>query len=92
VRQWVLSVPFDLRFLLARDRSLLSAVLRIFVDVISAHYRAAVRDAEAQCGAVAFIQRFDSTLQVNVHFHVLALDGAYVMEDGEPRFRVVEKS
>ena len=35
VRHWVLSVPFDIRYYLAADRSLLSAVLRIFVDVLS---------------------------------------------------------
>ena len=35
VRHWVLSVPFDIRYYLAKDRSLLSAVLRIFVDVLS---------------------------------------------------------
>jgi hypothetical protein len=29
-------------------------------------------------GAVTFIQRFDSALRLNVHFHTLGLDGVYV--------------
>jgi hypothetical protein len=52
VRQWVLSLPFDLRFLLAQDRSLLSPFLRIFIDVIFTRYRRGADDADAQCGAV----------------------------------------
>ena len=41
---------------------------------------------EAHAGAVAFIQRFDSALRLNVHPHVLCLDGVYVLEQGEARF------
>jgi hypothetical protein len=33
--------------------------------------------ARGQCGAVTFIQRFGSALNLNVHFHTLALDGVY---------------
>jgi hypothetical protein len=35
---------------------------------------------EAQVGAVTFIQRSDSALRLNVHFHTLALDGVYVRD------------
>ena len=34
VRQWVLSLPFELRFLLARDPELCSKVRRIYVRAI----------------------------------------------------------
>ena len=34
LRQWVLSAPFDLRLPMARDATLLSAVLRIFCSEI----------------------------------------------------------
>jgi hypothetical protein len=37
--------------------------------------------AEALTGAVSVIQRGDSALRLNVHFHVLALDGVYVREE-----------
>jgi hypothetical protein len=33
--------------------------------------------ARGQCGSVTFIQRFGSALNLNVHFHTLALDGVY---------------
>ncbi|MHC4921003.1 MAG: transposase [Planctomycetota bacterium] len=36
-------------------------------------------------GAVNFIQRFDSALRLNVHFHALVLDGVFVDPDKRPR-------
>jgi hypothetical protein len=42
-----------------------------------------------QCGAVTFVQRFGSALNPNLHFHTLALDGAYPYPDeygNTPRF------
>jgi hypothetical protein len=39
-------------------------------------------------GAVTFVQRVDSSLRMNVHFHTLVLDGVYVRDDAGPvRFR-----
>jgi hypothetical protein len=37
-----------------------------------------------QCGAVTFIQRFGSAMNLNLHFHTLALDGVYA-DAGDPR-------
>jgi hypothetical protein len=37
--------------------------------------------AQAHTGAVSVIQRGDSGPRLNVHFHVLALDGVYVREE-----------
>ncbi len=34
--------------------------------------------AGGRSGAVNFIQRFDSALRLNVHFHALVLDGVFV--------------
>ena len=39
-------------------------------------------------GAVTLIQRFGSALNLNVHFHLLVLDGVYRRE-GEGRLRFV---
>ena len=39
--------------------------------------QAGVERASAQCGAVTLIQRFGSALNLNVHFHMLWLDGVY---------------
>jgi hypothetical protein len=90
VRQWVLSLPFALRYRLAYDASLASAVLGSFVRAVfsSLLRRARRRGLEAlQCGAVTFVQRFGDALNLNVHFHSLVLDGVYARsESGAPRF------
>jgi len=44
----------------------------------------------ARTGAVTLIQRFGSALNLNIHFHMLFLDGVYVDRlDGSARFRWV---
>jgi hypothetical protein len=80
VRQWVLSLPFTLRYQLAFDAPLTAAVLDVFIrSVFAGLRRAAVREgiADAQCGAITAIQRFGSALNANVHFHSLVLDGVF---------------
>lgn len=94
VRQWVLSVPFALRYRLAYDPSLVREVLQIFVRTVFASIRRRsgipASNRRARCGAVAFIQRFSDALNLDPHFHVLALDGIYVVDGrGEPLFRRV---
>ncbi len=97
VRQWVLALPYPLRYCCAYDRALTSQVLRAFLRSLFAELRRRVRQhwgvhAE-QCGAVTFLQRFGSALNLNPHFHTLARDGASPYDDewGEaPRFFVLE--
>ena len=49
--------------------------------------RAGVRHSDgARTAMVTFIQHFGSKLNLNVHLHVLALDGAYTFEHGKVRF------
>ncbi len=40
--------------------------------------------AVAHTGAVVAVQRADSALRLNVHFHALVLDGVYVHQDDDP--------
>lgn len=81
VRQWVLSLPFSLRYRLAYDRKLLSPVLGAFVRAVfrwqQRQIRARYGVAQAKCGAVTFVQRFGGALNLNVHFHCLVLEGGY---------------
>jgi hypothetical protein len=82
VRQYVLSLPYDLRRLAAFKADVLTALSRIFVEGIFATYRTrAKRDGidDAQCGSVTFVQRFGS-LNLNVHFHVVVLDGVFARD------------
>jgi hypothetical protein len=44
-----------------------------------------------RCGAVCFVQRFDSALRLHVHFHVLLLDGVFVRgPDGRLQFAEID--
>lgn len=80
VRQWVLSFPWVVRYLLAKSPSLCSAVRRTFLRAVFAFYRDRARREgipASRTGAVNRIQRFGSALNCNVHFHALLLDGVY---------------
>ena len=90
VREWVLSLPFALRYLLATRPELVTQVLGIVYRAISGHLirKAGLTRASAVTGAVTLIQRFGSALNLNVHFHLLVLDGVYRRE-GEGRLRFV---
>jgi len=78
-----------LRFLLAARPEALTAVLAVVQRGISTFV---VGQAEftvpsgARTGAVTLIQRFGSALNLNVHLHMLFLDGAYTFSGRGPSF------
>ena len=80
VRQWVLSFPYPLRFLFASRPAIMGKVLGIVYRAIATHLikKAGFSCTTARTGAVTLIQRFGSALNLNVHFHMLFLDGVYV--------------
>ena len=80
LRQWVLSVPFELRLTLARHAHALTAVGRIFVEEVFRWQRERARElgtSEVRSGAVQFPQRFGGSLNLNVHYHVAIPDGVF---------------
>ena len=88
IRQWVLSFPHPLRFLFATRPAVLSQVLGIVYRAISTFLirRAGLRvGAGARTGAVTLIQRFGSALNLNIHLHMLFVDGVYTFDDERPR-------
>ena len=93
MRQWVLSLPHRLRYVLAWDHALCRAVSSVFVRAVLAFLRRLARQAgapEGRGGAVAIIQRFGAALNLNVHIHVLVLDGVYVEDDRATRGRAAD--
>jgi hypothetical protein len=93
VRQWVLSLPYRVRHLCAYDADVCAAVRRILVRAVSGHYERRARHqgkSRPRAGAVAFVQRFDSALRVNVHFYVLWTDGVFAHEPGRGRAEFCE--
>ncbi len=91
VRQWVLSLPHRLRYLLAWDHALSRAVLAVYVRVLLGFQRRRARRhgiSDGRSGCVTVIQRFGGGLNLNVHFHTLVLDGVFIEGAGAPlRFR-----
>ena len=94
MRQWVLSVPFPLRFLFASKPAVMSKVLGIIYRTIATHlaHKAGFTVTTAKSGAVTLIQRFGAALNLNIHFHMLFLDGVYIdsRHGTNPRFRRVK--
>jgi len=94
MRQWVLSFPYPLRFLFASRPAILGQVLGIVYRAIAMHLvkKAGHSHKTARTGgAVTLIQRFGSALNLNIHLHMLFLDGAYVEHpNGTARFRWVK--
>jgi len=83
-RQWVLSLPRRVRFLLACDSGLLGEVVGIFLRKVFAwqRRRASARGIrDAWCGAVTFVQRFGSLLNLDCHAHALLPDGVFPADD-----------
>ncbi|MBP7148399.1 MAG: hypothetical protein KBD01_12710 [Acidobacteria bacterium] len=90
VRQWVLALPFPLRVGLAYDPRLAATVLREFVRAAFGSLR---RRAARQLGLRHPLRRghlrpaLRRPLNLNLHFHTLALDGVYEIRAGSaPRF------
>ena len=68
MRQWVLSVPFPLRFLFAGKPEVMTWVLGIVYRAIATHltHKAGCTKPMAQTGAVTLIQCFGSALNLNI--------------------------
>lgn len=91
MRQWVLAVPKRLRYFLQRDTALQGTTLRIFLSVVERCLRehSPGSPGDARIGAVAFIHRFDSSLNEHVrsaclgfrfaasNFHCYVIDGVF---------------
>jgi hypothetical protein len=96
LRQWVCSLPWSVRTALAYDRELCADVLAAFARALERSYRKRAKralalpsTASALFGAVTVIQRSDSALRVDPHFHTLALDGVHVRDpSGALVFRI----
>ncbi len=83
VRQWVISFPWVVRYLLARNPALCSAVRRIFLRAVFGFYQGRAAAGGIQGGrtrAVNRIQRLGSSLNQSVHSYALLLDGVYTAE------------
>ena len=92
VRQWVLSFPIPLRLLLARYPKQLSKVMQIVHRAISTDiiHRSGYLKKQAKTGAVTYIQRFGSALNLNIHLHMLFLEGVITSKEDGTKFTRVK--
>jgi ribosomal protein S27E len=84
VRQWVLSLPFALRYKMAWDHALELRVLRQFWRAVEQYYQLKAKArglSSARVGAVTVIQRAGGAINLNPHFHSAVVDGVFVEED-----------
>ena len=78
-------MPYRLRYMLAWDHNLCRSVLGVYIRALLGFLRRQARKSgvlDGHGGAVTVIQRFGSALDVNVHFHVLLLDGVFSADLG----------
>jgi len=87
VRQWVLSLPYRLRYLLAWDHGLVRAVLGVAMRTLLSFQRHRARRygiRDGRSGSVTVIHRFGGGLTLNIHFYTLLCDGVfYAAGDGD---------
>ena len=87
-RQWVLSLPRRVRYLLVTRPELVTSVLGVFQRMVFAWQRRRARRAgvgRPLLGSVTCIQRFGDALNLNLHFHSYLPDGVFSREsDGAP--------
>jgi hypothetical protein len=93
-RQWVVSLPMPLRYWMAPSKALTAKVHTIIrrtigqYDVNRAVKQGATR-AAVQPGSVTFVQRFGGSINVNLHYHLVFLEGVFVdrtAQGRKPRF------
>ena len=94
IRQWVLSFPIQIRLLLAIRPKIMTEILNIVTKTISQHLckKAGFKRSEVKTGTVTLIQRFGGSINLNIHFHQLFLDGVYELDqDKKPiRFHITK--
>jgi hypothetical protein len=79
-------MPMRHRLLLALRPEVVDPAPRMLVRAVERFY--AERTGGGRTGCVTVVQRFGSSLNLNVHFHVLFLDGGYARQpDGALAFR-----
>ena len=78
---------FELRRTGAFRTDVATALGRIFIEEVAAHQKHRAGTSGVEHGAVNFLQRFGGSLNLNLHFHAMVLDGVFTRdEDDTARF------
>ena len=85
-RQWTVTVPWRIRFAMARDYRNITAVLRIVMRCLFTYQRKMARrvgHGEGKPAAVTFVHRAGRVLNSHPHLHSLLPDGVFVDKGGD---------
>lgn len=88
-RQFVVTFPYQLRYWMAMNSKLNNKIHKIVAGQIMGRYerQAAQRGiASPKAGGATFIQRFGSALNLNQHYHIVALEGVFSVVSETPRY------
>jgi hypothetical protein len=82
-------LPVRVAFFVCQSTRVMGRVLGIVYRCITRHLikKAGFSCTTARTGAVTLIQRFGSALNLNIHFHMLFLDGVYIDSENESNMR-----
>jgi hypothetical protein len=91
MRQWVLSTPFEIRLLLARNAQAFGELTRLFMEEVLAQYRPRAEKVgitNCEAGGLVFQHRFGGSLNLNTHIHAVVVDGVFERTSTpDPTFR-----
>ena len=80
VRQFVLTFPANIRYVLAWNSEFRNWVLAAIMRALEKHYvdqAVAAGAVDPQFAAISVLQRFDGALRIFPHWHILAADGVW---------------
>ena len=82
-RQWVLTLPKRLRYFVHRDPRLVGQISKILTAVLTSFYRGQSGASPHSAPALlTFVQRFGSSINLHIHWHLVLSDGTFALEDG----------
>ena len=94
-RQWCVTLPIGVRYLVANNSELQSAIHSIIIDAIDTHIKNIAELLGVKKpfpGSITFIQRQGTALNLNPHFHIIYLDGVYHFNSkGDIRFQIIPR-
>jgi hypothetical protein len=83
MRQWVVTLPFPLRYIAATNKEIQTKIHSIIMNEIHRYYIKKSKIKSAKTGSITFMQRWGSALNLNIHGHLIVLDGVYFVNGRE---------
>lgn len=90
-RQWTVTFPWPIRYLMAKDYKVITAILKVVIRVLFAYQRKMAKrrgEKGALCGAVTFVHRAGRVINAHLHFHILLPDAVFVRREREDALRL----